>query len=339
MHLVIHAGTPKAASTSFQTWCVENRRSLRIAGIWYPTAGRRAIEIGRTFGHYSAGHTEFAHCVNVGRLEEAASHLREAISEAWVADCPFVLVSQESLIDSPEGLASVVSSVLSEEDALTLVLLRRPLEVQVPAIWRELLLDGVLAVLNDAAPALMELPSVRIDESVRRFLDETTPKIQPRVSVVTIRDRIPITQLARHILESCRIPCTAEFTDVHVFANSSSFRPPANLLLNVNQLGRALFGEQSGPPSWAALPTDHAVTHLPFVPAPWGQSLRAWANAHDALSAEPTDGTQTSGVLGSDLVTALTELEGLVMRQMRTIAEEGTLSVQDLDAPGESLAH
>lgn len=101
--VVFHIGAPKTGSSAIQKFCLENRKSLREIGFYYPEHGLDKNGI-------SGGHSSFGKALMENELDNAKNYLNTCIEEAKKQDC-VLLLSAESLFYSPDKLKEVVGDL------------------------------------------------------------------------------------------------------------------------------------------------------------------------------------------------------------------------------------
>ncbi len=101
--VVFHIGAPKTGSSAIQKFCLENRKSLREIGFYYPEHGLDKNGI-------SGGHSSFGKALMENELDNAKNYLNTCIEEAKKHNC-VLLLSAESLFYSPDKLKEIVGDL------------------------------------------------------------------------------------------------------------------------------------------------------------------------------------------------------------------------------------
>ena len=148
--LIIHAGTHKTATTSFQQVCFDNREQLTKLGISYPllnfypndptlcqTLNRRAVKPEQV-----PQHSYLARWISKGNFSDVSTFLENALKSANLHSCDTTLISGEdfesSLVDTSIAIKFKNLALQTGFDEVLFTITKRPAKEYFHSLYNQL---------------------------------------------------------------------------------------------------------------------------------------------------------------------------------------------------------
>lgn len=156
VHLVIHAGLPKAGSTAFQEWCISSTSTLSRYGIHYP--GFKS-ENGSFLVEYLANPSP-------ARLNKILDQLDIAAKECQARGLHSILLSSEQIFEFASTLKELEAGILGRLEiiqSLSYLVIRREIKELAASSWKQsILAAGERRPLEEYSDWLNHCWSVRL---------------------------------------------------------------------------------------------------------------------------------------------------------------------------------